>query len=231
MNAFVTFGTGHLATAGVAIASAVIVPLLLRNQLNEAQKLTLGRGLAALLVVHEGIRIALRSGVYDQPLIQHLPLHLCGAVLVLGIIMLWLRSYRLYEIVYFWGIGGLTAAMLTPDIPYSFPHPLFIVFFTGHGLELMAIFYATLVYGFAPRLQSIGKAFAALVLYAAIIFPVNQLLGANYLYLARKPAQASPIDFLGPWPWYIAGLAVLTLLICLLAWLPFALRSRLAARQ
>lgn len=230
MNEFVTFGTAHLVTAGVAIAAAAIIPLRLRSRLRETQQLRAGRALALLLIAHEMFRIVLRAGVYGQPLIQHLPLHLCGAVLVLAIVMLWRRSYGLYEVVYFWGIGGLTAAMLTPDIPYSFPHPLFIVFFTGHGLELLAIFYATFVYGFAPRLQSIGKAFAALVVYAAVIFPVNQLLGSNYLYLARKPAQASPIDFLGPWPWYIAGLAVLTLVICVLAWLPFGLRNRLTAK-
>lgn len=226
MNEFVTFGTAHLVSAGVAIACAVIIPLLLRGRLTEAQKLTVGRGLALLLVAHEVFRIVLRSGFYGHPLIQHLPLHLCGAVLILGIVMLWRRSYAIYEVIYFWAIGGVTAALLTPDLPDGFPHPVFIVFFTGHGLELTAIFYATFVYGFAPELRSIGKSFAVLVAYAAVIFPVNLWLGTNYLYLARKPAQASPIDFLGPWPWYIAGLAVLTLVICVLAWLPFALRRR-----
>ncbi len=223
---FVTFGPAHLATAAITITLAVLVPLILRGRLDEPARASAGKALAGVLVAHELLRIGLRSGIYDQPLIDHLPLHLCGAVLILSIVMLWRRSYHLFEIVYFWGIGGLTAAMLTPDIPNGFPHPIFIAFFTGHGLELLAIFYAVFVFGFEPRLGSIARSFGALLVYAAIIYPLNRLLDTNYLYLAHKPAQASPIDYLGPWPIYIAGLAVITLAICVLAWLPFALTRR-----
>ena len=59
------------------------------------------------------------------------------------------------------------------------------------------------------------------------MFPVNLLLGSNYLYLMRKPFQPSPLDYMGPWPWYILGLAALVIAACLLCYLPFAVQDRL----
>ena len=228
---FVTFGTAHLVAAGVAVGLAVALPLLFRGRAGNASVQQAGRVLAVVLIVHEVFRIALRTGIYGQPLTEHLPLHLCGASLLLGALMLWRRSERLFEIVYFWGIGGSIPALLTPDIQPGFPHPIFVTFFTGHGLVLMGVFYATFVYGFRPTFKSIGMAIGWLVVLAAIVFPVNKLLGTNYLYLMHKPAQASPMDFLGPWPYYILGLAALTFVICVTCWLPFPLSRRLKRKR
>jgi uncharacterized membrane protein YwaF len=53
------------------------------------------------------------------------------------------------------------------------------------------------------------------------------LLGTNFLYLVRKPAQPSPLDFFGPWPWYLLGLGAMTVGMCVLCYLPFAVAHRL----
>ena len=47
----------------------------------------------------------------------------------------------------------------------------------------------------------------AVNMMAAIVYPINVALGANYMYLARRPMANNPF-LIGPWPWYILGLEV-----------------------
>jgi uncharacterized membrane protein YwaF len=46
----------------------------------------------------------------------------------------------------------------------------------------------------------------------------NLALGTNFMYLRSKPLVATPLDWMGPWPFYIlTGAAVALLLFHLLA--------------
>jgi hypothetical integral membrane protein (TIGR02206 family) len=48
--------------------------------------------------------------------------------------------------------------------------------------------------------------------------------GANYGFLRAKPPQASLLDLLGPWPWYILALDALAVVLFTLLYLPFLRR-------
>jgi len=61
-----------------------------------------------------------------------------------------------------------------------------------------------------------------------VIFILNQVLGSNYLFIAHKPETASLMDMLGPWPWYILSLEVIALAMCLLLYMPYAIRDQRA---
>lgn len=227
MTPFELFGLEHRLAAGVTVGLAFVLPLTVRRLATRELQATLANVLASCLLGYLLIAPFIRVGVYGLPLREHLPLHLCGASVVLGTVMLWRRSFRVFEVVYFWGIGGVLAALLTPDLELGFPHPLFLLFFASHGLGLTAVMYATFVFGFRPRARSVAVAITATAAYAAVIYPVNLLLDANYLYLLRKPAQPSPLDYMGPWPWYILGLGALVVTVCLLCYAPFAVAQRL----
>ncbi|MDJ0928591.1 MAG: TIGR02206 family membrane protein [Gammaproteobacteria bacterium] len=231
MNTFALFGPAHSLSLLLTLAIVVLVPVSISRVVPASRHRLLGRILAAVLLLHELGRILLRVVVLDLPLHENLPLHLCGAALILTALLLWRHSYRIYEVAYFWAMGGSIPALLTPDLPVDFPHPGFITFFTGHGLVLLGIMYATIVYQFRPQLRSVGLAIGATVGYALIMIPVNLTLDTNYLYLCRKPAQASLMDYLGPWPWYVLALFLVTVVICWLCYLPFAFGARPRARR
>ena len=226
MTSFEPFGLSHGLAAGLTLLGGVSLPWAVARFAAPRQQDLMRRALVACMAGYILGGPLVRAGLFDQPLGSHLPLHLCGASIIFGAAMLWFRSQRIYEFVYFWGTGGTTAALLTPDLQNDFPHPLFLLFFVGHGLGFLGAMFATLVLGFRPRARSIGIAFGATALYAAAITPVNILLGSNYLYLMRKPSQPSPLDLLGPWPWYIAPLGLVVLLVMVLLYLPFAFRRR-----
>jgi hypothetical integral membrane protein (TIGR02206 family) len=67
------------------------------------------------------------------------PLDLCTLSVFLTASVLVARSPRLYEIVYFWGLGGTTQALATPELYQGFPSDAFIFFFAGHGLVVIGV--------------------------------------------------------------------------------------------
>ena len=187
--------------------------------------------IAVCMFIDIGLGPAVRAGIYGLPLAEHLPLHLCGMTVTLGGFMLWMRSYRLYEVLYYWGTGGALVALMTPDVVQGFPHPVFFLFFLNHGLGLMAIMFASLVMGFRPRPRSLLIVMPVTAAYALLMYPVNLLLGSNYLFLLAKPAQPSPLDWFGPWPSYLPGLIGMVACALLLLYAPFAVIDSVRSRK
>ena len=220
--AFVAFGLQHWVGTGITFAIAIILPLLVRWYASPPGQETARRIIALCLFIDIGLGPAVRVGVYGLPLLEHLPLHLCGMSVTLGAFMLWLRSYRLYKVLYYWGIGGALTALLTPDVQQAFPHPIFFLFFLSHGLGFMAVMFATLVMDFRPRAQSLLVVMPVTAAYALLMYPVNLMLGSNYLFLLAKPAQPSPLDFFGPWPLYLPGLVGMVAVALVLLYMPWA---------
>jgi hypothetical integral membrane protein (TIGR02206 family) len=160
-----------------------------------------------------------------------LPLHLCTLANLLAPLMLWRRSYTLYQVLYFWGMAGVTQALLTPDIGlYGFPHFVFIIFFTSHGATIASVLFAAIADGYRPYWRSIPLVALITIGFMAFAGLVNWLTGGNYLFIARPPGTASLIDFLGPWPWYILSLTVIGMAVFVVVYLPYALRDWLVQR-
>lgn len=182
--------------------------------------------IALLLLAHEVTNVAVHVGLYDYSWRSAIPLNFCRANMLLCAYMVWRRSYGAFEIAYFWAVVGAPVALLAPALTEPFPHPLFFTFFIGHGLALFAVLYAIAAFGFAPRLVSVAKSFAAAVLLAVIAIPVNTMLDTNYLYLGAPPQQSMLVNLFEPWPGYLAGFAVLGLVAGFVAYVPFAKRTR-----
>jgi len=215
-----------LALGGIAMAVALVAVAAGAG----TRQRYLGFGIAVALIAQEAFKLWFHGILYDEPIGRYLPLHLCGASALLMSYVLVRRSYAGFEVGYFWGLGGSTQALLTPDIQAGFPTPVFLSFFIGHGLVIASVVFAIAAFRFQPTARSLLRTLWITLAYLAAIAPLNVLLDANYLYLRQKPEQPSIIDFLGPWPWYIATLVVVGAAICGALYAPFAIRDRLARR-
>jgi hypothetical integral membrane protein (TIGR02206 family) len=72
-----------------------------------------------------------------------------------------------------------------------------------------------------PRPGSIARAMIGLNVFAIAVAGFDWFYKTNYMYLRSKPPNASLLDVLGPWPWYIACAEICAIVIFLLLYLPF----------
>jgi hypothetical integral membrane protein (TIGR02206 family) len=230
-GAFVTFGPAHLAfLAGVLVFNLVLIWLGRRQNAAERQRVRVF--LAVWLVLNELAWHAWKLWIGQWTVQEMLPLHLCSVFVVVSAYMLVSRSRGAYEYAYFLGIAGALQALLTPDAGiYGLPHFRAFQTLTAHGLIITASVYMTLVEGYRPQFRSIGRVMLGANIYMAVIFFLNLWLGSNYLFIAHKPATASLLDLLPAWPWYIPFLELIGLAMCLLLYLPFAVRDWRARRR
>lgn len=181
-------------------------------------------GYAAVFYIQQGIKGWL-SWEYS------LPLELCNLVLIACIVSLFRPRQFVTELAYFWGLGGVLQATLTPDLAAGFPSWDFIFFFWAHGATLAAIVFLISAPGFRPRRGSILRMMIALNVYAMIVGIVDAATGWNYGYLCRKPAEPSLLDFLGPWPWYLLSLQAIAFVTFVILDLPWRIAERMPEKK
>ena len=195
----------------------VLLEVLLLNRARAADPATrrrLRRLLASGLVAQEVSLHAWRAATRTWTATEMLPLHLCSASVWLGALMLWTRSQRLYDLLYYAAPVGAGLALAAPDVgALGAPHYRFWQFFASHGLILTAPLWMTFAEGLRPGPHALRRATAGTAAFAGSVFLANRRLGSNYMFLNGKPATASPLDALPPWPRYLplmaAGVAAL----------------------
>lgn len=154
-----------------------------------------------------------------------LPLELCSiASLVCGIMLL-TKSRFLFEIFYFIAIGGALQAILTPALDFGFPQYRYLQFFIDHTMLILAPLLLIWLYDFRISFKSVWKAFLAINIIAVIVFIINHVIHANYMFLLHKPSTASLLDVLGPYPYYLLSLEGIVLCTFLLLYFPFMMSS------
>ena len=221
---FEYFGTLHLAALGFFILLNLFL-LRFRHASDGAK--TAIRWLLALILVGNEIAWHYWNYLYGKWTVQTmLPLHLCSLLVWTGAFMLMTKNYRVYEFMYFMGIGGAIQALATPGLGiYNFPHFVFFQYFLSHGLIITSAIYMTVVEGFRPTLKSIARVFIWMNLYALAIYFLNSAIGSNYLMINFKPDTPSLLDLLPEWPVYILYMELIGIITVLLLYCPFAAKD------
>ncbi len=150
-----------------------------------------------------------------------LPLDLCDIVLWLTVYTLLTFKQWSFNLIYYWGIAGTSMAVITPDFASSFPSYISIKFLFAHGCVVMAILFLVWSKSIRPDTGSWWKSLLWLNLYASIIGIYNFIFKTNYFYLCYKPASATLLDYLGPWPLYIFIGELIAIGLFYLLYLPF----------
>jgi len=91
--------------------------------------------------------------------------------------------------------------------------------------------YMTTIEGFRPTWQTFTRVIIYLNLYMIAVFGLNQLIGSNYLFVARKPPGPALLDAPPEWPVYILYMEGIGLVMFLLLYLPFAFKDWRAERK
>ncbi len=222
---FVLFSPTHLAALAVIILFNVGL-VYLGQRASPQTRRAIRWTIAVVLVLNEAAWHVWNWAAGQWTVQTMLPLHLCSIMVFASAAMLITQNRTIYELLYFLGIAAATQALLTPDVGmYGFPHFRFFQAFMSHGLIVSAAIYMTLVEDYRPYWRSLLHVAVLGNVYMVVIFGVNLALGSNYLFIARKPDTPSLIDVLGPWPWYILSLEAIAVVLCLLLYLPFAIRD------
>tara|TARA_B100001063_G_scaffold216747_1_gene218672 strand:- start:1287 stop:1988 length:702 start_codon:yes stop_codon:yes gene_type:complete len=227
---FELFGTVHLITIAVVIITSIFLPKFYKNksdhQISMMKKIIAGV-IAAHVIISPYKDLYLLANPYDWR--ETIPLHMCDLSEIFLIWFLLGGPRILYICAFFWGLGGATMAILTPDISH---HDLdYIFFMVGHGMIVVGIMYATVTLGNRPYAKDIATValITALVLLP-IVYVINLLLGepANFWYLMSKPAGASLMDMFPEPPYHLLVTTPIAIALFYLIYLPYFIKDRVA---
>jgi hypothetical integral membrane protein (TIGR02206 family) len=227
---FELFGTPHM----IGIALIVLVQLFLifgwKHPCPRAKQV-FRYTLAAVLVIDELLWHWWNWYIGAWSLQNTLPLHICSVMVWLSAFMLVTENYKLYEFIYFLGIGAAMQAVLTPDAgQYGFPHFRAFQVLISHGSIITTAIYLTAIEGLRPHWKSLAVVGISTNVYMLFVGGMDYLLNANYMFIAHKPETASLMDALPGWPWYIAVIELLAMGVFVILYLPFAIKDWRTAR-
>jgi hypothetical integral membrane protein (TIGR02206 family) len=193
-----------------AVGAAALVWVGRRQ--NQSQDRLLGRILGALTAAIYGA-VLVYVFFTATTIAAAVPLDLTDLATVTAAYALWSQRQWAYALTYYWGLVLSSQAVISPALHGpDFPHYRFLAFFAIHLLVVWAAIYLTWGCGMRPGWRSYRFAVTVTLTWAAATFTFNAITGTNYGFLNRKPAVASLLDVLGPWPIYLltAGAAVFT---------------------
>lgn len=131
------------------------------------------------------------------------------------------RCQRLYELAYFWGLGGTVQAVLTPDLDEGFPNLACIRYFVTHGAIVVGVLVMTIGLRMRPQPGSAARVWLLTLALACAVMLFNWATDSNYMYLCGPPDHPSIIDYFGPWPWSLLTLVFVGTLFIVLCYAPF----------
>ncbi len=221
---FSAYGPSHWTVLVVfAIGSAALVWIGRRQ--TESQALLLGRVLGALTMAIFGVALLYKL---VQPSLGHsVPLQLCDLAELTAAYALWSQRNWAFALAYYWGLPLSSQALITPDLNApDFPSHSFLTFFALHLLVVWAAIYLTWGCGMRTGWRSYRFAVITTLAWGAFTFIFNTIARTDYGFLNRKPLNASLLDFLGPWPFYVvAEVAIVGAVWALMTW-PWELKRR-----
>jgi hypothetical integral membrane protein (TIGR02206 family) len=249
---FQSWGAEHLVPIAILLAAAVGLALFARRgrtvetEVARQRFFTIALWLTVIVWVNELAYQVYWFAIGGWSVASALMLQMCGmSILFLPVAMLSEKQKArqfLFDILYFWGIGGATQALLSPDIGANgFPAYKYFSFFLSHGLIVTMAIVMALAGGVRVTIRSFLRALVVTNIILLPIYGVDRILAlippydpGNYFVLGYPPPTGSPVDFFselfGPSPRYVVGLELMGLVIFGILYLPWPVARLITSR-
>ena len=227
-SSFVLFGPAHLWAIALAVVVPVMLAIIVRSsgsaRLTDAVRWAFAAELIATYLLWYWLLYARGWAAVGNIL----PMHLCDWAAIASIVTLIRPNRKSYELAYFWALTGTLQATLTPQLALGFPDPRFLVFFGFHCGVIASVLYMTLGMKLRPHPASIPRVIVWTLIYGVAAGAVDWLFDLNFGFLRAKSVNPSVLDLLAPWPWYIAELIPIGIVLILILYAPFFIADRFA---
>ena len=208
---FEPYGASHAVAAAIGVAGAVGVVVAGRRLRGLPAEERFSRGFALVLAAFT-LPLQARQLLPEHfDLDTSVPLQICDLGWVVGVHALWTKDRRTCALLYYWALTLTVQAVLTPTLGADFPDLDYVEFWGMHLMTIWAALYLTFGLGVRTDWRCYRFAVLCTLVWAAVTMAFDAVTGTNYGYLARKPAIATPLDWLGPWPVYVVALFAIVL--------------------
>lgn len=210
---FRILGKEHLLILMLLLLTGYLMMGLLPDVSDQTVQLNIGKGMSWILSfsVLGWTYSRGKSGNFD--IRKDMPLDICNLSALLMPLLMYAQSDIMFQVMFYWILGGTLHALITPDLDEPYPHITYFKYWLVHGGLVLVILYASLVMGMKPSYPGLWYAFLVLQLYALAIYLFNRFTGANYAYMMRKPENPTLLDHLGKYPYHFLTLEVLALIL------------------
>lgn len=161
----------------------------------------------------------------------NLPIGVCSFSLYMGIFVMFTKNWKVFEIGYFWAIGGVLSVVF-PDILYGPDRFRYYVYLVLHMTFFFMYMYMMFVHDYVPTFKSFKKSFLLLLAIVLVfIVPVNLIFGTNFMYLL-EPGDTPFVIFANPsYPLYLIGCILLSMAGMALWYSPVAIYNKIKAKK
>jgi hypothetical integral membrane protein (TIGR02206 family) len=237
----------HVAAIAAVLAMCILVPVLARRSGSPVIRDRVALIITLALWVHEIVYEIYWFTVGAWTVGNALLLHMCGLALMFIPFVYFspdgrFRQY-LFELLYFFGLGGAMQALFTPDIGmHGFPELKYFNYFFSHGTIILSVVYAASVYRLRIRWMSVVRIAVGTTAFCLLMFGVDRLFPlfppyelGNYFIMGYPPPTGSIIDvfasLFGPAPRYLIGLEIMGAVVLSVITLPYWARWLARRRQ
>lgn len=204
MEHFRPFSAVHLAAAAVSIGSMAVLVSVGRLLKRSGREYVFRRAWAVSILVFQTIVAVWWVLPANFEAQRSIPLNMCRLVaFIAGVALLAQDRARCSRaLLYFWGLGLCTQAIITPVFPEGPAHALFWIFWIGHTQIVGSSLYDLIVLRYRPSTRDFVFTCGANLVYLAAVVPLNAAYRLNYGGLGPVLFDAPNLARrLGPWPW------------------------------
>tara|TARA_B100001250_G_scaffold184055_1_gene158368 strand:- start:179 stop:865 length:687 start_codon:yes stop_codon:yes gene_type:complete len=219
---FELYGFKHMVYIYTMALSCVVVPFISNKFLSSPNQ----RFVAIFLVISI-IGVEIIDDIYrvfdssvGWDIKTDLPLHMCGFSVFATSWALLKRDQIIFELCYFWGLGGAIQAILTPDTT-GFHGPFYLfTFMVSHGLIVLNVFYLIFVYKMILHKGALVRTIIITNIMLLGIAFINWILDSNYFYLFRAPDVNNPLILTNQQPLYFLNMEIVAIIVLYIISIP-----------